>query len=72
MTRMVQKYVVCLRSSGDRQIWLAYDNCGRIGNANYHQAFQYDSYNEARVAIKQLPHRWTEAQILGTLVEVTE
>jgi len=69
MTRMEQRYVVLLRET-PTQIWLAYDDLGRIGNAKFHEAFRYVSAHAARMALKALPHNWPEAKILGTLVEV--
>lgn len=56
-----------LRQTPDKQIWLAYDNLGRIGNANYDQAFRFNSEHHARMAIKLLPHKWPQAKVLSIL-----
>ena len=67
MTRMDQRYVILLRETPDKQIWLAYDDLGRIGNAKFHEAFRYVSAHAARMALKALPHKWPEAKVLATL-----
>ena len=64
---MRTRYIVLLRETPDRQIWLAYDAGGRIGNANYAEAFRYNSEHHARMALKALPHKWPEAEVLATL-----
>jgi len=63
----VTKYVVLLRETADRQIWLAYDMLGRIGNARYAEAFRYNSEHHAKMALKALPHKWPGAKVLATL-----
>ena len=67
-----QRYVVLLRESGGQQFWLAYDALGRIGNAEFSQAFRYESLFAAEVALKrvQRERRWPDAKIIGTTVEV--
>ena len=74
MTRMVQRYIVLLEDSGlRRQIFLGYDSIGRI-NANYLEAFRYDTELAARIALRKVrrDRAWRDAKILGCLEEVTE
>ena len=66
------RYVVLLRQTPDKQIWLGYDHIGRIGNATYREAFRYVSVHAARMALKALPHKWSEANVLATLEETAE
>jgi len=67
----ITKYVVLLRQSADKQIWLAYDDFGRIGNATYEMAFRFNSEHHAKMALKQLPHKWPDAKVLATLKDRT-
>jgi len=73
---MVQKYVVLLSEHNDgRQIWLAYDCIGRIGNARHEEAFRYDTHEMARLAlraVRKTGRRYEDAEILATLVEVDD
>lgn len=73
MTHMEQRYVVLLRDT-PTQVWLAYDAGGRIGNANYNQAFQYETKSLALNALRCIRniHAWPQARILGTLVEMDD
>ena len=70
--RVVQRFVVLLRDMPDKQIWLGYDDDGRIANATYAMAFRYVSEHEARMALRRLSHNWLDATILSTLVEESE
>ena len=69
---LVQKWFVML--DDERQLFLAYDSCGRIGNANRQQAFLYDSLREATQALRRVrrERRWPRARILGTTVDTQE
>lgn len=69
---MRQRYVVLLRETIDKQVWLAYNDFGRIGNANYNQAFRFETRDQARWALIKLPLKWPDAQVLATLVEIDE
>ena len=69
---MVQKYVVLLSERDGRQIWLAYNSFGRIGNAKYEEAFRYDTRRQAADALRRVRatgRRWPDAKILGTCVD---
>jgi hypothetical protein len=68
-----QKYIVMLcEVPPDRQVWLAYDSMGRIGNATYEEAFRYDTITQARIALERVrrDRKWPGAKILGTTVDV--
>ena len=67
--RMITRFVVLLRDTPDRQIWLAYNDGGRIGNATFAMAFRFISRHQANMALRNLPHKWPEAKIISTLVE---
>ena len=71
-TRMVQRFVVLLRDMPDKQIWLGYDDLGRIANATYKMAFRFVSEHKARTALRRLSHNWLDAKIFSTLVEEGE
>lgn len=68
---VVQKYIVMLDESPTRQVFLAYDDMGRISNASSDLAFQYDSYRQAKAAIAAVRRvrRWPNARVLGVIVE---
>jgi hypothetical protein len=70
---MVQRYIVLLEDRVRGQIFLGYDNIGRI-NANYLQAFRYDTELSARIALRKVrrDRAWCDARILGCLVKVPE
>lgn len=68
-----QKYIVMLAERNGEQVWLAYDNLGRIGNATYAQAYRYDTWAEAADALRRLRFtgaKWPGAKIMGTTVHV--
>ena len=67
--RMVQRFIVLLRDMPEQQIWLAYDDAGRIVNATYAMAFRWHSEKMARMALKRQSHNWLDAEIFSTLVE---
>tara|TARA_R110000868_G_scaffold14070_7_gene65631 strand:- start:72 stop:299 length:228 start_codon:yes stop_codon:yes gene_type:complete len=70
-----QKYIVLLGEQYDgKQIWLAYDSIGRIGNATYNQAFRYDSHKQAvyALALVRRQRRWPNAKVMGTTVEIDD
>lgn len=67
-----QRYIVLLGLRNGQQIWLAYDAGGRIGNADYSQAFRFDTELAARIALRReriTGSRWSDAEILGTTVD---
>ena len=66
------KYVVMLRETPDKQIWLGHDMLRRIGNARYDEAFRFNSEHHAKQALKLLPHKWPEAKVLATLEDSDE
>ena len=73
MSRIEQRYIVQLGERDGKQIWLAYDACGRIGNSNYAMAFRFDTSWHARMALQRermTGSRWINAKILGTTVDV--
>ena len=69
-----QRFVVMLRESQGVQTWLAYDSFGRIGNANFKEAFRYDTHRQAEDALRyvRMTHQWPMAEILGTTEEIEE
>ena len=69
-----QKYIVMLDDSPNRQVFLAYDSLGRIGNASHEQAFRYDTQQQAYVALASVRRfrHWPKAKILGVIVETEE
>lgn len=69
-----QKYIVLLGEHDGKQIWLAYDSIGRIGNATYDQAFRYDSHKQAvyALALVRRQKRWPNAKVMGTTVETEQ
>ena len=72
---VVQKYIVLLGERDGKQIWLAYDIGGRLGNASYEQAYRYDTWKQACDALCRVRFtgaRWPRAQILGTTVDSPE
>ena len=71
-SRIIQKYIVLLGERDGNQIWLAYNDFGRIGNASYDLAFHYDTWAEAADALRRVRYsgnRWGDAKILGTTVK---
>lgn len=68
---IVQKYIVLLGERDGKQIWLAYNLAGRIGNANYDQAFRYNTEPAAEIALRKVQQlrAWRGAKIFGTTVE---
>ena len=69
---IVQKYIVLLGERHGKQIWLAYNDAGRISNANYSEAFQYNTHRLAEIALRRVrrTHSFPDAKILGTTVEI--
>ena len=70
-----QRYIVLLGLRNGKQIWLAYDACGRIGNADHSQAFRFNTELAARIALRRermTGSKWDAAKILGTTVDIGE
>jgi len=71
---IAQKYIVLLGERNGQQVWLGYDNIGRIGNCEYEQAIRYDTWAQAADALRRVRFtgaRWPVAKILGTTVDST-
>lgn len=71
---IVQRWIVLLGLRAGRQIWLAYDNEGRIGNADYDQAHRYETRREAVNAlgkVRKTGQAWPNAEIFGTCVRTS-
>ena len=71
--RHVQRYVVLLRET-PTQLWLAYNDFGRIGNATRYMAWEFDTEAEAKSALARVrrTHNWPQGKIMGVLVEVDD
>ena len=71
---IVQKYIVMLSETPSMQMFLAYDDLGRIGNATYEQAFRYDTEQQARCALRAVRRirAFADAKILATCVDSGE
>jgi len=70
---IVQKYIVMLDSTPNREVFLAYDGLGRIGNASHEKAFKYDSRRLAKLALARVRatgKRWPRAEVLGVIEEI--
>lgn len=69
-----QRYIVCLGERDGKQIWLAYDSMGRIGNADCEQAWRYETINAAFHALAKVrrERRWPDAEIFGTTVDLSD
>lgn len=67
----IQKWAVRLAIRDGQELWLAYDAAGRIGNANFDQAFRYDTRRAAEIALKRVrrDRDWPNAKIFGVLEE---
>lgn len=69
-----QFYIVQLSEKDGKNLYLAYDNMGRIGNACFQQAIRYDSFSQANNALKAVRRyrRWPQAQIFGVIDEFSD
>ena len=70
--RVIQKFIVFLGERNGKQIWLAYDDAGRIGNAAYQEAFRYDTLVSAEQALQNVRRtvgRFPDAKVMALLVE---
>lgn len=69
----VQRYIVLLKDDGKTQVWLGYNDLGRIGSCDYKNATRYESWLQAYVALCAVGRvrRWPDAKILATMEEVT-
>jgi hypothetical protein len=65
---MVQKFIVLLDERHGKQVWLAYNTLGRIGNAVFSEAFRYETYEQAKQALASVRRQrnWPNAKVMGT------
>lgn len=70
--RYAQRFVVLLDQTPDRQVWLGYDDGGRIGNCRFAEAFRYESEIDAEIELRRARRagkRWPRARIWGVVEE---
>ena len=68
------KFFVLLIDDGPKQVWLGYNNLGRIGSCDFRNATRYESISEALAALRMVrrERRWASAKVIGTLEEVAD
>lgn len=71
-----QRFIVMLDDTAHtgRQVFLAYNDLGRIGNGKYSEAFRYETHHQASralAAVRRL-RAWPRAKILGTCIDTTD